>query len=230
MLRPQCPVSRQGGNTLRHHETRAGSRLGQRIQQGREGPLQPEDQSAVIGGKNLLRGTQQHAAKAIARRPAPNAGHAIRRPHRLTIMPAQIVAQADLPAQPIGGNTVSLGHLRLWPQLPIGAIQRVKHAKPMRGDNGGGIENRVQRRNCRLRHEAQGSGPRGLRNGWCGGRSGQKNATLHPIPSIWPPDEKWHRGPRKAQCTLPTPVLTGSGSKVRGMRPASQPRQRGSPR
>ena len=57
-----------------------------------------------------------------ARRPAPEARHAILRADGFAVVEAQPLAQADAPGQPVGGDLVALGHLRLRAKLLVHAV------------------------------------------------------------------------------------------------------------
>ena len=162
-------VGRRRREPRRHDEGGAGGRLGQRVQQSGEGAVQADHQQPVLRRAPFRHRLGQHLAEAVAHRPALQRGDAVAGPHRLAIMEAQPVAQPDGPGQAIGRDRMPRRHLRPRLQLRIAPVQRVEDAVAMRGGDGGRVEDRVQHRRRRLRHEAQGARPGGLAEGRQGG-------------------------------------------------------------
>ena len=208
--------------------------------------MQAELDGAVIGGGKFSRCAHQDLAEAIAARPALDAGDTILRAHGFAIMPAQAITQADFHQLAVILNAMAFGHLRARLQRAVGAIECVKHAIAMRGDDGAGAEDRVQIRKRRLRHEAQRARAAGLRQSGARQRRGQgggeKCATMHPQILRFLSDDAGKgalaqhalippRGKTRAngRCTVPYAGpnrVRFQGSRVK---PASQP-QKGSPR
>jgi hypothetical protein len=78
------------------------------------------------------------------------------------VVEAQALAQGDGPGEAVGAHLVAARHLRAGAQGAVGAVERVEDAVAVGGDDGGGARDRVQHRERRLRHEAQGAGAGGL--------------------------------------------------------------------
>ena len=89
LLRPSVRARRSG------MMKRAGGRLGQRIQQGGEGAVQPDQQRPVVRRAPLRHRPGQHLAEAVPHRPALQRGDAIPRPNRSPSWKRRPVAQPD---------------------------------------------------------------------------------------------------------------------------------------
>ena len=213
--------------------------------------MQAELDGAIIRRGKLGRCAHQDLAEAIAAGPALDAGDAIGGAHGFTIMPAQAIAQADFHQLAVTFHAMAFGHLRARLQRAIGAIERVKHAIAMRGDDGAGAEDWVQIGQGRLRHEAQraraaGLGQSGARQGrgqGHGERGCKKCTALHThilrflsadagkgaLAQHAPAPAKGRKTRANGRCTVPYAGpnrVRFQGSRVK---PASQP-QKGSPR
>lgn len=86
---------------LRHHEAGVDRGLAERLRQQRERTLEAEADGAVISGRELGGRLHQLAAKAVARRPAADAGDAVAGEHTLAVVPEQAVTQGEIPLQPV---------------------------------------------------------------------------------------------------------------------------------
>ena len=176
-----------------HDEADRGGGLAQRLEQHGEGALQPEQDGAVIGRRELIRERHQHLAQRIAGGPAADGGDAIPRPHRIPIVEAQPFAQLHGDAAALILHHMEFDHLRMRLVVGVEPIQRVPHhvgvvARDIgRGDDG--IEDRevglgdiLQQPRGTLRplpqrRRAEGGGPER------GPRAGEDLASLHIVAS-----------------------------------------------
>ena len=143
------------GQAFGHDEGHGGIRLGQRIQQKREGALQADFDGAVIHRAPFIHLAQQQLAEGLTRAPALQACDTIAGAHRLPIMETQTGAQRNAPALAIIQGFGAFGHLRLRLQFRIHAKKRVKNMPAVIAGHGCGGENRVQHTQIGLRHKAE---------------------------------------------------------------------------
>ena len=143
------------GQAFGHDERHGGIRLGQRIQQKREGALQADFDGAVIHRAPFIHLAQKQLAEGLTRAPALQACDAIAGAHGLPIMETQTGAQRNAPALAIIQGLSAFGHLRPWLQFRIHAKKRVKNMPAVIGGHGCGGEDRVQHAQIGLRHEAE---------------------------------------------------------------------------
>ena len=191
------------GDPLRHDEADRAGRLGQRVDQQREGLLHPEGQAAVVIGDQFLAGGVDRLAHGVARPPALDGGNGILGQHRRAIVELEPGAERDSDAPAAIFHRVPFGHLRLRLELRVQAVERVVNQEGMVARDIGGGDDGVDHRDVRLRDELQhpvlplGEGGGGQPGG--GGGHGQFHqiASLHrrapwlrgsssPRPRLWP--------------------------------------------
>ena len=142
-------------DALRHDEGHGGGGLADRFQQQRKGPLEAKPEGPVVEDRHLVGERHQRLAEAVPRRPAAQARHAVLRAHRLAVVEAEPLAQPDGGGPAIGGDLVSLRHLRPRPEGGVERVERVVDHVAVVAHHVAGRTDRIDGREDRVRDEAQ---------------------------------------------------------------------------
>ena len=183
-------AARRPGDALGHHERHRRAHLGEAVEHHAVGLLQDQLDRAGVRGLERGREAGQHLAHAVARRPAPDRGHAVGRRHRLAVVPFEARPQDEGVGELVGAHRAALDHLRLGLELVVDRKQRVV-------DQVAEIARREGRGEVRIEDARQGLGrdtQQGLRLSRRRGqqRSGQERhhrpgtTDRHAVPQ-WPP-------------------------------------------
>ncbi len=178
-------------DALRHDEGRAVGDLAKRLEQQREGPLQPEADAAVVDHLDRIGDGRELLAERIAPHPAGDRGHHVLRAHRLAIVELQPRPQRDGDDLAAILQHMPLGHLRLRREIRVEAIEAVVDHVPVVAGDVRRRPDRVEAGQVRLRHHLQDAVLRRLRGRearqcGCGPRGGggpQQVTTVH----VWLP-------------------------------------------
>ncbi len=100
---------------------------------------------AVVRRRQLLRLRHQRLAEAVARGPAPDAGHAVPRQHRRAVMEARPSRSRMVHGPAVIGDLVALRHLRLHLERRVRGVQRVEHHVAVVAHHVAGGPDRVER-------------------------------------------------------------------------------------
>jgi hypothetical protein len=110
---------------LGHHEGRGAAGLGERLDDKAIGFLERQPERLVVDGLEILRTLHQALPDAVALGPALDRLNAIRRQHRLSIMPLQAIAQDEGVGEFVVTHLVAVDHLRLHLHVGVEREQRV---------------------------------------------------------------------------------------------------------
>ncbi len=130
---------RAGGNigdAFGHHEAVLRA---EGVEHLRERRLQPDLKTLVVERLDLVRQRGQVLAERVLSRPAADRGGAVDRPHLLSVVPAEAVAQGEGPGELVGRDLVARAHLRLGVERGVDAVESVvDHVAVVGGDRGRG--------------------------------------------------------------------------------------------
>ena len=176
------------GDALGHDRRREGGAFAERVGKQRKRPLQPELDGLVVGRRELVGRREERLAEGVALAPALDAGDAIPREHRASVVEFEARTEHDLPQFAVILGRCALGHLRRRAVAVVLTVKRVEDEESVvarhRRRRPHGIEHGKIRLRREFHHplfgaERQGRGRERRRGKRCRGGGFQEISSAH---------------------------------------------------